>query len=220
MARDRKRSKQRQQRRARTHRDDARATAQRALGRDADEDAGALNGDEQRHELGDQVADAGAVEVPAEDQLPEARAEQTPEPLADADLPPEPLADADLPPKTIDAVADPTADPAFASATEPDFDAPVRPRFEESDYDEEDESSDGGAVAGVRARRAPAVRPAKGNRVTGFLRASWAELQRVQWPSRQQVFQATAVVLGFCVVAGAFLAGADFVAGKIVDAIL
>jgi preprotein translocase subunit SecE len=216
MARDRKRSKQRQQRRARTHRDDARATAQRAFGRDANEDAGALNGDEQRHEPGDEVAEARAedvAEVPADDKLPEARSDQTPEPHADADLP-EPS------PTPIDPVADPTADPAFASATEPDFDEPVRPRFEASEYDEEDESSDGGAVAGVRARQAPAVRPAKGNRVTGFLRASWAELQRVQWPSRQQVFQATAVVLGFVVIAGAFLAGADFVAGKIVDAIL
>ena len=32
-----------------------------------------------------------------------------------------------------------------------------------------------------------------------FLRASWAELQRVQWPDRRQVGQATAVVLGFVV---------------------
>ena len=38
-----------------------------------------------------------------------------------------------------------------------------------------------------------------GNRAIGFLRASWAELQRVQWPDRRQVFQATAVVLGFVV---------------------
>jgi preprotein translocase SecE subunit len=56
--------------------------------------------------------------------------------------------------------------------------------------------------------------------VVGFLRASWAELQRVQWPDRQQVAQATAVVLGFVIVAGAFLALADLVASKIVNAIL
>lgn len=119
-----------------------------------------------------------------------------------------------------DPIDDPTADPALAAAAEPDFDEPVRPVVRPSDYDDEqDESLAGGAVAGVRAQRAPA-RPAKGNRVTGFLRASWAELQRVQWPNRQQVFQATAVVLGFVVVAGAYLAGADYVAGKIVDAIL
>jgi preprotein translocase SecE subunit len=59
-----------------------------------------------------------------------------------------------------------------------------------------------------------------GNRVTGFLRASWAELQRVQWPDRRQVTQATAVVLGFVAIAGAYLGAADFVANEIVELIL
>ena len=62
---------------------------------------------------------------------------------------------------------------------------------------------------------APAAPPrpaAGGNRVINFLRASWAELQRVQWPDRRQVAQATAVVLGFVVIAGAYLGLADAVA--------
>ncbi|MEA2313995.1 MAG: preprotein translocase subunit SecE [Solirubrobacteraceae bacterium] len=59
-----------------------------------------------------------------------------------------------------------------------------------------------------------------GNRVTGFLRASWAELQRVQWPDRRQVTQATAVVLGFVAIAGLYLGLADFVAKEIVEFIL
>jgi preprotein translocase subunit SecE len=59
-----------------------------------------------------------------------------------------------------------------------------------------------------------------GNRAIGFIRASWAELQRVQWPDRRQVAQATAVVLGFVAVAGAYLGLADFVANEIVEAIL
>jgi preprotein translocase SecE subunit len=59
-----------------------------------------------------------------------------------------------------------------------------------------------------------------GNRVIGFLRASWAELQRVQWPDRRQVTQATAVVLGFVAIAGAYLGAADFVASEIVEFIL
>jgi preprotein translocase SecE subunit len=59
-----------------------------------------------------------------------------------------------------------------------------------------------------------------GNRVLGFLRASWAELQRVQWPDRRQVTQATAVVLGFVAIAGAYLGAADFVAKEIVEFIL
>jgi preprotein translocase subunit SecE len=59
-----------------------------------------------------------------------------------------------------------------------------------------------------------------GNRAIAFLRASWAELQRVQWPDRRQVTQATAVVLGFVAIAGAYLGLADFVAKEIVEFIL
>ncbi len=68
----------------------------------------------------------------------------------------------------------------------------------------------------------PAQGPAApaGNRVIAFLRASWAELQRVQWPDRHHVTQATAVVLGFVAVAGAYLGAADWAAQKIVNFIL
>jgi preprotein translocase subunit SecE len=75
----------------------------------------------------------------------------------------------------------------------------------------------GGDGAGERPSGAP-LRP--GNRVISFLRASWAELQRVQWPDRRQVAQATAVVLGFVAVAGLYLGLADFVAKEIVEYIL
>lgn len=57
-------------------------------------------------------------------------------------------------------------------------------------------------------------------RAIAFLRASWAELQRVQWPDRPHVTQATTVVLGFLVVAGVYLGLADWVASKIVNLIL
>ncbi len=56
--------------------------------------------------------------------------------------------------------------------------------------------------------------------MVGFLRASWAELQRVQWPDRRQVFQATAVVMGFVAIAGVYLGVADTVAKEIVEFIL
>ena len=59
-----------------------------------------------------------------------------------------------------------------------------------------------------------------GNRAIGFLKASWAELQRVQWPDRRQVSQATAVVIGFVAIAGAYLGLADYVAKEIVEFIL
>jgi len=59
-----------------------------------------------------------------------------------------------------------------------------------------------------------------GNRVLNFLRASWAELQRVQWPDRRQTFQATGVVAGFVVIAGLYLGFADYVAQRVVNFIL
>jgi len=78
--------------------------------------------------------------------------------------------------------------------------------------------SDGdGGLSPERASGAPLR---GGNRVIGFLRASWAELHRVQWPDRRAVFQATAVVLGFVAVAGAYLGLADYVAKEIVEFIL
>jgi len=77
-----------------------------------------------------------------------------------------------------------------------------------------------GGADGVSPEQASGAPLRKGNRAIGFLRASWAELQRVQWPDRRQVFQATAVVLGFVAVAGAYLGLADYVAKEIVDFIL
>jgi preprotein translocase subunit SecE len=85
-------------------------------------------------------------------------------------------------------------------------------------------------AAGAEARRATGTRAAptphqsakehRGPRFINFLRACWAELQRVQWPDRRQVGQATAVVLGFVVIAGAYLGLADVVAQRIIDFII
>ena len=59
-----------------------------------------------------------------------------------------------------------------------------------------------------------------GNRFINFLRASWAELQRVQWPDRRQVAQATGVVIGFVIVAGLYLGLADWLAQKVVNFVI
>jgi len=86
------------------------------------------------------------------------------------------------------------------------------------------DGSDGGGSSGGRGGGVPdqpSGAPLRGgNRALGFIRASWAELQRVQWPDRRQVFQATAVVLGFVAIAGAYLGLADIVAKEIVEFIL
>jgi preprotein translocase subunit SecE len=92
-----------------------------------------------------------------------------------------------------------------------------------------DGGDDGGAAGGGRGRdgrggddhHGGAGAPLRGgNRAVSFLRASWAELQRVQWPDRRHVTQATAVVLGFVAIAGAYLGLADYVAKEIVEFIL
>jgi preprotein translocase subunit SecE len=58
------------------------------------------------------------------------------------------------------------------------------------------------------------------SRLIAFLQGCWAELQRVQWPDRRQVMQATGVVIGFVIVAGLFLGASDWVSQQIVKLIL
>jgi preprotein translocase subunit SecE len=82
---------------------------------------------------------------------------------------------------------------------------------------------DGGAGSGAVAIPSRGEVEARENLLTrlfGFLKGSWRELQRVQWPDRRQVMQATGVVIGFVIVAAAFLGAADWVAGKLVTFIL
>jgi preprotein translocase subunit SecE len=74
--------------------------------------------------------------------------------------------------------------------------------------------------AGAGGASVPARHRSSGNRLINFLQGSWRELQRVQWPDRQQVMQATGVVIGFVIVAGVFLGVADTLAGKVVNLIL
>jgi preprotein translocase subunit SecE len=92
----------------------------------------------------------------------------------------------------------------------------------EEDVDPElEEQAEAAAKATGRPsrRQAKAAKP-EGNRVFAFLKACWAELQRVQWPDRRAVFQATAVVLGFVVIAGSYLGLMDFIWSKVITALL
>jgi preprotein translocase SecE subunit len=84
-------------------------------------------------------------------------------------------------------------------------------------YDAED------GAGGDAAARGPAHAEHRAGifeRLIGFLQGCWRELQRVQWPDRPQVMQATGVVIGFVIVAAAFLGLADLVSGKLVTFIL
>ena len=57
-------------------------------------------------------------------------------------------------------------------------------------------------------------------RLIGFIQGSWRELQRVQWPDRRQVAQATSVVIGFVIVAGVFLGLADLAFSHLMNYVL
>jgi preprotein translocase subunit SecE len=89
------------------------------------------------------------------------------------------------------------------------------------------QQEDGAALERPRAREqqqaraaAPAVRPdARPRRggARGFIAESWAELNKVEWPGREQLIQGTAVVLIACVIVGLYLWGADLVFKRLVQ---
>jgi preprotein translocase subunit SecE len=91
------------------------------------------------------------------------------------------------------------------------------------EFEEAEAAADSGRAGGLATRRpAHVTEPRVGlaSRFAGFLRGSWLELQRVQWPDRRQVMQATGVVIGFVIVAGVFLGVADVVASKLVNLLI
>jgi preprotein translocase subunit SecE len=112
---------------------------------------------------------------------------------------------------------------------------PVEPPSDEPDDDDFERAPDeleGDLVPSGRGRghrRGPMARAVEDDhdphrkqrgRVLTFLRACVDELRRVQWPDRKHVFQATAVVLGFVLVAGGWLGLMDAIWQPVVNAIL
>jgi preprotein translocase SecE subunit len=173
MARDRKRAKQRQQRRARAAADRTGAEPDDQPRRDEDDPAVAPN------PLEHASADADLAEVSERTGLPaeEFVADEKGAVYEDEDTPDE---------------------------EEPGEETAIRPtRRRRGDP----------AAAGETPRRG-------GNRFINFLRACVVELGRVQWPDRRAVTQATGVVLGFVVIAGAYLGLLDAVWSRVVNAIL
>jgi preprotein translocase SecE subunit len=86
----------------------------------------------------------------------------------------------------------------------------------------EDDKAEPGAEGprGVRGDREHEEHHHERGRVTGFLAASWAELQRVQWPDRQQLTSLTGITLMFVLIVGGYLGLLDAVFSKLVSAIL
>ena len=100
--------------------------------------------------------------------------------------------------------------------------------YEDELYDDDDDGRERApdAVEGdaVMRRRGgvhvePEHRRSRGRLLT-FFGHCIDELRRVQWPNRRQVGQATAVVLGFVVIAGGYLGLLDQVWQPLIEAIL
>ena len=89
------------------------------------------------------------------------------------------------------------------------------------DFERADDAVEGDAVSARDRERAEAGHPRrKRGRVITFLGHCVDELRRVQWPNRRQVGQATAVVLGFVVIAGGYLGLLDALWQPLIEAIL
>ena len=120
-----------------------------------------------------------------------------------------------------DAAADVNDDELFPEGSEDDLDR-APDAVEEPALAARGGGSGGGGGRGgeleTSGGRSPEHR--SGNKVFAFLRACVDELRRVQWPDRKHVFQATAVVLGFVLVAGGWLGLMDAIWQPLINAIL
>ena len=107
-----------------------------------------------------------------------------------------------------------SAPPETAGRSDTVVETPPPPLLADSSSDP-DAAASGEIVAedeleGVRGR----------NRVVAFLIASWAELKRVQWPTRQQTTTLTGVVIGFVIIMGAYLGAIDAVFSRLIQLII
>ena len=156
--------------------------------------------------------------------------EQRPEPLADVGT--VPLSSSEPEDGAPDPIEHAAPDVELAElqlATASRLNGPAEDAPDEETLEAEPEAAEpepGGPV-GARSVPVPATestvaapRAWLGARLLSFLEGSWRELQRVQWPDRRQVMQATGVVIGFVIVASIFLGVADLVASKVVSFIL
>ena len=74
-----------------------------------------------------------------------------------------------------------------------------------------------------RPQMRPAVEPARQDGAPrqvpggGFVRESWGELKKVEWPGQQQLIQGTAVVLIACLIVGIYLYANDLVWKRVIQ---
>ena len=102
---------------------------------------------------------------------------------------------------------------------------PPAPDFDVDDEDLGDETTAEPAAIGPRGVRGgreghERAEHHERGRLLEFLKAVWAELQRVQWPDRKQLTQLTGVVLFFVLIVGVYLGALDAIFSKLINSIL
>jgi preprotein translocase SecE subunit len=194
MARTRQQAKQRQAKRREKEREAQGTTGQKPPSNPAEQ---AVVRQAEAYEVGDVLEESGGDVEEATERLEE---ELSDEAIAPVEAP-EPM-EAPEP-----AEAPPSSQP--------------RGRKERTERKPRTRDGDGGRRGGRGQQRPEAKRePRQRGRVLNFLIQVWAELRRVQWPDRNQVTQATSVVVVFCLLAGLYLAFFDWLFADLVKAIL
>lgn len=177
---------------------------QRAKQRQAERRARQLGGDGKTAPERSADSDSpGAQSAPTEESEFELESNAPPEELGRSDLVLEPAPD------------EPDLDEEYEDEDYEDFD--------DEDSLEPDEAEEAEAAEAEAAGREPRPDRDPGRdrgKVTGFLVNVWAELQRVQWPNRQQVTTLTGVVIGFVLIAGGYLGLLDAIFSRVIEAIL
>ena len=102
---------------------------------------------------------------------------------------------------------------------------PPAPDFEIDDDELGDEAVAAPAAGGPRGVRGgrehhDRAEHRERGRLLEFLKAVWAELQRVQWPDRRQLTQLTGVVLFFVLIVGVYLGALDAIFSKLINQII
>jgi len=196
VARDRQRAKQRQQQRR----------EQRLRER---RDAAPQDGDDGRKAELDDPADVGRIA--GETGAP-------PENLGRVDATPEPEARrGPRDPDPVPELSPEEEDELFLDEEDFEVDQDDLAAAEETDSGYAPRGRRGGDRSTAPGEPTHASGPA---RVVAFLRACWAELQRVQWPDRKQTTQLTAIVLVFIIIMGGYLGLLDAIISRVVQEII
>jgi len=153
-------------------------------------------------------------------QVPESGEVAEAEAVLETGAPPEDLGETVAPPAEPAPEPDPELEAPAPSRA--DVGAPAQPAETRRERRRREREEQRAKEERRRAReRQPAETPARQRgAVIGFFISCWAELKRVQWPTRETLVQASAVTVVFIAVAAAYLGALDAIFNWLIQRIL